>query len=573
MRRFAAPTLALSFIAAGWMASRPIQASPADAPAVDGTWKMVLYAPAEIEFAIINVKAADGKLAGSLVEANQAIGPVRVVEVAAEGSKLDVNFVGEGEPTTFRGLLVEDGKKAKGSIRFRGGIYQARVEKTSANALSKEPPAQPAQAQKLAQAQTTKDLKERVAKILGLIDEDPDGPATAQAYTQALGLAEAAGLSAEEVGKLVGKWGDEAKAYGPDWAAEARSRALKALQGKKAYAELATEMAVAADKALPADASTELRASMANILASSARLAGKDAIAAEAEGRAKGFDAKLDAEYHEKVPPFKPEHYAGRSAVGKGNRVVVMEIFTGAECPPCVAADVAFDALLETFKPTEFIGLQHHLHIPGPDPLTNTDTVARAKFYGKEIGGTPSTFFNGKSAAGGGGGMANSEEKYKEYRELIDPALETEKLADIKLTASRTSDEVKISAQATASGGSNEARPKLRLVLIEESIRYPGGNKLRFHENVVRAFPGGVAGKELVKGEGSVEATVKLADLRKAQAEYLAQYPTSPGARGPFRHQIPPMDLDDLAVVALVQDDADHSIWHAVQVPVKVVNP
>ena len=55
-----------------------------------------------------------------------------------------------------------------------------------------------------------------------------------------------------------------------------------------------------------------------------------------------------------------------------------MEIFTGAECPPCVAADVGFDALLKSYKPTEFIGLQHHLHIPGPDPLTNADTVARA---------------------------------------------------------------------------------------------------------------------------------------------------------------------------------------------------
>jgi hypothetical protein len=40
------------------------------------------------------------------------------------------------------------------------------------------------------------------------------------AYTQILGLAEAAGLNAEEVGKVVGKWVDEAKAYGPEWMAE-----------------------------------------------------------------------------------------------------------------------------------------------------------------------------------------------------------------------------------------------------------------------------------------------------------------------------------------------------------------
>ncbi len=74
-----------------------------------------------------------------------------------------------------------------------------------------------------------------------------------------------------------------------------------------------------------------------------------------------------------------------------------MELFTGAQCPPCVAADVAFDALLQTYKPTEFIGLQYHLHIPGPDPLTNNDSEERQKYYGSAIRGTPSTFFNGKA--------------------------------------------------------------------------------------------------------------------------------------------------------------------------------
>src|SRR5262249_40197176 len=83
------------------------------------------------------------------------------------------------------------------------------------------------------------------------------------------------------------------------------------------------------------------RAPAVNLLARSARLAGKAEIAAEAESRARRIDAQLDAEYHEKVPPFKPEPFAGRAG-GKGDRTVLMEIFTGAECPPCVAADVAF---------------------------------------------------------------------------------------------------------------------------------------------------------------------------------------------------------------------------------------
>ena len=361
--------------------------------------------------------------------------------------------------------------------------------------------------------------------------------------------------------------------YGPDWTDETRAKALSVLQGKKAYATLATELALAAEKALPANATLDQRSTVVNLLSRSARLAGKVEVATAAEGLAMELDGKLDAEYHEKVPPFKPETYAGRSG-GHGSRVVLMEIFTGAQCSPCVAAGVAFDALLKTYGPDEFIGLQHHLHIPGPDPLTNADTIARQAYYGSEVRGTPSTFFNGKSQAGGGGAMADSENKYKEYRKTIEPALDSEKQADITLTATRSGDEVKIAATATATTGdtSKEARTRLRLVLIEGSVRYTGFNKLRFHHNVVRAFPGGVEGKAFEKGEASVEASVKLSDLRKAQDEYLAQYPSSTGGRA-FPYPLPPMALDDLAVVALIQDDADHSVWHAVQVPVKVENP
>jgi hypothetical protein len=192
------------------------------------------------------------------------------------------------------------------------------------------------------------------------------------------------------------------------------------------------------------------------------------------------------------------------------------------------------------------------------------------------VRGTPSTFFNGKAASGGGGSMAGAEGKYHAYREVIEPALDSKKQADIQVTARRAGDEVKIAARAKATPGegddAKDAQPKLRLILIEKSVRYPGSNKLRFHHNVVRAFPGGVEGKPLEQGAGEVEVTLNLADLRKSQETYLEQYSSSPRGRA-FPHPLPPIDLDDLAVVAMVQDDADHNIWHAVQVPVEEVKP
>src|SRR5207237_8626538 len=75
----------------------------------------------------------------------------------------------------------------------------------------------------------------------------------------------------------------------------------------------------------------------------------------------------------------RTQTYPGRPA--KNNRVVVFELFTGSECPPCVAADLGYDALLKTFKPTEVIPLQYHVHIPGLDPITNADTIKRFAYY------------------------------------------------------------------------------------------------------------------------------------------------------------------------------------------------
>ena len=46
---------------------------------------------------------------------------------------------------------------------------------------------------------------------------------------------------------------------------------------------------------------------------------------------------------------FKTEKFAGRK--GKSTRAVLVELFTGAQCPPCVASDMAFDGLEKTYAP------------------------------------------------------------------------------------------------------------------------------------------------------------------------------------------------------------------------------
>jgi hypothetical protein len=241
-----------------------------------------------------------------------------------------------------------------------------------------------------------------------------------------------------------------------------------------------------------------------------------------------------------------------------------MELFTGAQCPPCVAADVAFDALLKTYQPKDVVFLQYHLHIPGPDPLTNADTEARFQYYRQkypnDLRGTPSTVFNGKPAAGGGGRMADARQKYDQYCRVINSLLEQEAPARLSLTAVRQGDQVRLAAKVVELKKPRGSL-KIRFVLVEETIRYVGGNGLRFHHHVVRSFPGGAAGLPVPPDGQMVAVTEDLSELRKKLANYLDDF----ARRRPFPKSDRPLELTHLRAVALLQDDETLEILAAQQ--------
>jgi hypothetical protein len=228
---------------------------------------------------------------------------------------------------------------------------------------------------------------------------------------------------------------------------------------------------------------------------------------------------------------------------------------------------VAFDALSRSYQPNDLILIQYHVHIPGPDPLTTEETVGRMNYYAKlapqEVRGTPSAVFSGKpQSLGGGGPMANAERKFGQYRKVIDSLLEES--SDIKVTGSarRDGDKVTISADAA---GVKDGDVVLRLILLEESIKYVGGNGLRVHHHVVRGFPNGLKGTPVKDGAAKSTVAIDLAELRTSLAGYLDKY----AADQPFPYEDRPMDLGHLQVVALVQNDATGEILNAVQFPVE----
>lgn len=549
-----------SFRAALTLGLLALLAAPSTAAEPTGIWKLVVLAFGNDEFAIVDLHRQDGQPRGVLVDGHpQLLKNAKVQDVELGDGRAAFELKGTAMTVRFTGAATDKGPYAGGLVGtafIQGENHPAALVKTREERLA--PPQPNPFIQDFLKAAREDDLGKKVDQLRALIAKNPGTPSNQIAYTELLKIAEPAKLPASEVERIVAAWRRDAEPFGRNWSDAVALKAFKALAPGKPFAETALKLGRELESSLPADASTEAKASLANLLATAARNAGKPDVAADAESRAAKLDAQLDAEYHEKVPPFKPTPYKGRKP-GDG-RTVLFELFTGAQCPPCVAADVAFDALLTSYEPADVIGLQYHLHIPRPDPLTNPDSLARQKYYGDDVRGTPSTFLNGKPEAPGGGPMALSEPKYDEFRGLIDEALKQPRAIDLDLKADRDGDQIVIKASAKQAGAkAGKSDLKLRLAITEGSVRYVGTNGLRFHHHVVRSMPGGPEGVAVADGKGEVEVKVDLAQLREKLGSYVSDF----AKEEPFPTPAPEIALKDLHVVAFVQDDADKSILGA----------
>jgi hypothetical protein len=355
-----------------------------------------------------------------------------------------------------------------------------------------------------------------------------------------------------------------AEMYGPRFQLKHQIRLLGALQSQKTYAEVGVEAARKVSKQIDAKMSLDMQSSVLSPAANLLRNGGQKEEAAAIDIRLDKLEDQAFADFNKaKEPPlnFKTEKFAGRKV--KSNRAVLVELFTGAQCPPCVAADMAFDGLEKTYQPGDVVLLQYHMHIPGPDPLSNPDSDARFEYYAdaypKKVRGTPSNLFNGKVDATGGGSRDDSPEKYKEFCELLNKLLETPNTLKLAATAVRSGEKIAITAKVQNLDKPGE-KVRLRIVLVEDWVRYKGSNGLQYHHRVVRALPGGAKGIALKEKEFDHQATIDLDELRGSLNKYLSEdYPDGPR----------PMRMRNLNVVAFVQNDETTEVLQAVNVPVR----
>lgn len=269
-------------------------------------------------------------------------------------------------------------------------------------------------------------------------------------------------------------------------------------------------------------------------------------------------DAEIDARVSarkDELLNFDPGKWD--APVESNGRVVLAELFTGAECNPCQAADHAFDLLSQYYPRTSLVILEHHLHIPGADPLTNPSSLARYEYYGGGFG-TPTTFINGAERMTGGGPAVLKKNYYLQYKDVIDRSLKGSTVPSLEPKVRHDGDAVTVHVDTLPLGDDTE-HLDLHVALVENSVEYLGGNTIGHHAFVVRHLTDGVSGVALKRPEVRIVIReIKLDKIEAGLNEYLDGFEKSPPERyqgfGGWTQRPVQLNRDNLAIVVWVQD-------------------
>lgn len=187
-------------------------------------------------------------------------------------------------------------------------------------------------------------------------------------------------------------------------------------------------------------------------------------------------------------------------------------------------------------------------------------------------GSTPTVVIDGIDQQSGGGASAQSPRVFNNYKDEVEAR-------PLKPPMAAFSDiKVKFEGQIlTVSGQVNLApenagkaeKARLRIALVEDVVRYTGGNGVRFHNFVVRKLMGTPEGRPFEKPETKTNfsESVNIATLGQSQKEYLAKYETEtagklrPGFK--FTEKLDRVEPARLLVVAFLQDDQTKEILQA----------
>lgn len=568
-----AAILLLAWISTGSLAAEAEEFSPV------GRWLLTNEWGGTWEIMLFDVVQSDEGFKIKMVDARPNFGVLTRKRFDYDAGRLSLDFRSDRfQKISFEGELKRSGPyKGEFLGRVRPGKYldAGRLKRVGVEKLHpKLSPPFDGYFELLQEAAKNRDVKEKAAIYLEAFRKAP-GPSTVFELRQWLVVAETVGATEAQVREQTQAWLAAAEPYGPEFVEFARLVVLRSLRGQAKFAQASLDLAGEAREHLTDLHSLDDRSSVLHFLARAAKLANQNELSADAERHAAEIDARLDADYDAAVPHFEVGPLAGREDADD-DRVVLVELFTAAlSAAPCLAPQVAFDAIGSSFEPNDVVLLQYHVHQNGADALANPDAIARAEYYG--VRGVPMCYFNGEVSSGAAGPMELAEQNYREFRWYVTQQLRGKIAAEVKLNVTRAADKLLIraithAADVPASGeragkkANRESKLRLRLALTENLVRFDGGNGARMNRRVVRAFPGGVEGEPLVDGKAYVRLELDLEQVRRDLNQYLQQK-TAYLALTSLR-PIPPLELKHLAVVAFVQDDSTKRVLHAVWVEV-----
>ena len=251
---------------------------------------------------------------------------------------------------------------------------------------------------------------------------------------------------------------------------------------------------------------------------------------------------------------------------GQAQRLVMIEQFTNASCPPCEVQNPAFNALLHA-NVDGVIALKYQTAFPGFDPMNqqNPTEVATRLAYYPGVTGVPTAAIDGlipgddyAAGLGGwdvaGGGYEGGPYGYNQAVLTFAGAQMTPITLELDHNISANLDSISITAKMKNVGVGlfNLADGVLQIAIIEKEIKYPsppGSTAEQDFEDVMR--------KMLPDANGTALAAVMPGDSVEwnwtvALPDYIYNY-------------------NDIGVVGFVQDNSDKQVYQAARSEVKAL--